>query len=411
MNMALVGMAPREAAALTIFMGVGMKGWECKPVQVQAGVALPAADLYVLDLLSVGLAQWSVRAEGDLRNLLAGRNALLLAPTQSSWEGKLTNSARQKFAILSKPYNTQALRDALALCAPAANSEPVAARAMAAPAAPAESATAPASTNHGLLQPSVVRSPLKPLPLGGPALVALPRKPRTAVVRRVANGSTYESVLALRVLFPALNTHVLLRSLLNLMASDTPQELRLSVHHAIVIHPQQGWVVHNVTSEVLERLARDDRAASSMSERTLESTEILQRVSRLGVNSCSLDTFLWRMAELSIGLQTPVARGNSELHLRAMPGFTRLPDVSNFYLQLAAICVRLPQTLSSLQAAFPQQDPRDIERFVLLSTASGLGQLRSAPAVQPAARALPTPTPAPAPARASFMRSLLSKLF
>lgn len=406
MNMALVGMAPRETAALTIFMGVGMKGWACKPVHMQAGVALPAADMYVLDLPGIGLAKWSVRAEGDLRNLLAGRNALLLAPAHSSWEGKLTSNERQKFAILNKPYNTQALRDALALCAPELGNEPAAPCPIAAPAAPA---AARVSSGQGLLQPSVVR-PFKPLQ-PRPALASLPAKPRPAAVRRVADGSTYESLLALRVLFPALNTHVLLRSLLNLMASDTPQELRLSVHHAIVMHPKQGWVVHNVTPEVLERLARDDNAASSMSARTLEGAEVLQRVSRLGVSSGSLDTFLWHMAELSIGAHMPVARGNAELHLRAMPGFTRLADVSNFYVQLAAICVRLPQTLSSLQAAFAQHDPRDIERFMLLSTASGLGQLRSAPEVQPVVRTIQTPAPVSHPARAGFMRSLLSKLF
>ena len=402
MHMALVGMAPRETAALTIFMGVGMKDWACKPVHMQVGLALPAADMYVLDLLGVGLAQWSVRAEGDLRNLLAGRNALLLAPGHSSWEGKLTSNERQKFAILNKPYKTQALRDALALCAP--SSEAAATRPKAAPAAIS------VSTSQRLLQPSVVR-PLKPLQPGRPALASLPTKPRPAVARRVADGSSYESLLALRVLFPELNTHVLLRSLLDLMASDTPQELRLSVHHAIVMHPKQGWVVHNVTPEVLERLARDDSAASSISARTLESAEILQRVSRLGVSSGSLDTFLWRMAERSIGADTPAARGNAELHLRAMPGFTRLPGIRNEYVQLAAICVRLPQTLSSLQTAFAQHDPRDIERFILLCTASGLGQLRTAPEVQPVARAIQAPAPAPHPARAGFMRSLLSKLF
>lgn len=386
MKIALVGMAPRETAALTIFMGVAMKGWSCQPVAVRPGVALPIADLYVIDLAGVGLGQWSVKAEGDLLNLLAGRHALLLvAANNKTWRDRLPGNERQKRVCLDKPYNTLALREALARCTPEA----------------ASGAPAPVRAAG----PASVRSGLAPRPVKPPA-------PLVSAARSVAPGtSTHDSMRALRLLFPALNDHLLLNTLLRLVALDSPQELRLSVHHAIVMHPAQGWVAHNATPDLLERLARDGSSVGSMSARSLEGAEVLQCVRRMGVSSGSLDTFLWRMADLSMGAQTPSAQGNAELHLRAMPGFTRIPAASNLYVQLAAICVRLPQTLASLKAAFAQHDPRDIERFMLLSTASGLGQLRLITAAAPVLAARPSLASAASPARAGFMRSLLSKLF
>lgn len=382
MNIALVGMPPRESAAMTIFMGVALKGWSTQSVAAQAGGSLPLADLYVVDLAGIGLDQWSVKAEGDLLRLLAGRHALLLvAANNTTWGDKLASHEWQKLVCLHKPCKTQALREALLRCTPQE-----------------------ASLTPGHEVPlSLVAAPrLAPAPSAALGAHAGPAA--------ASGASVSDSMRALQLLFPTLHEHLLLSTLLRLVALETPHELRLSVHHAIVMHPTQGWVAHNATPDLLERLSRDGSAVRSMSVRPLAGVEVLQCVRRMGVSSGSLDTFLWHMADLSMGAKTPCAQGNAELHLRAMPGFTRIPDARNLYVQLAAICVRLPQTLASLKAAFSQHDPCDIERFMLLSTASGLGRLRLLSTATPTLSGRAPPVPAARPARAGFMRSLLSKL-
>lgn len=88
--------------------------------------------------------------------------------------------------------------------------------------------------------------------------------------------------------------------------------------------------------------------------------------------------------------------------------------VSDFFIQLAAICVHLPQTLTGLQAAFPQGDPQEIRRFAFLSAASGLGELRPVQAQVGAAGATPPPRPAPkatVPVKRGFFSAMLARLF
>ncbi|SFB80768.1 hypothetical protein SAMN05216344_103232 [Polaromonas sp. OV174] len=367
MKISLVGLPAREAAALTIFIHVGMKDWRCEPVVLRSGLVLSAADFFIVDLAGAGLAQWSVKAEADLLTLLGGRSALLLAaPTNQSWRDKGQGKGRQVLACLSKPYGGEDMRAALT-------------RLVAGGGAPARRSS--------------------------PAVAVAATVPKELAVVPL-----FASLQALRTIFPELQKHLLLARLLDLLATDKPYELRLSLHHAIVMHPAQGWVAYSAVPEMLARLAQHGGAVSTMSARELSDQEALQRVTRSAAVRASLDTFLWLIADLSLGRQTPPALRDAELKLHSMPGFTRIPGAGNLYLQLAAICVRLPQTLSGLRAVFPHHDPAEIARFMLLSTASGLGQLRL---VEAGARAKPAPRAALQPARASvgFFRSMLQKLF
>ncbi len=397
MNISLVGLSVREDAALTIFIGMGLKGSTCKTVAYRPGLALPPADLYVIDLAGVGLAQWSVKAEADLLTLLGGSDALLLNfPNNQSWISKGQGSGRQMLACLSKPYSSENMRVALArfgaggVASAAVGLSSIAA---AAPAvdfvstlafAPVVSAAPAAAVRVAVARPATAAVP--PLPLR-------------------------HSLQALRSLFPELAQHLLLAMLLDMVATEQPQELRLTLHHSIVVHPAQGWVSHNAAPGMLERFAKDSSAATMMSVRALDCGQALLRAGLLGSPRVDMDTFLWLLAESSIGPQTPPVQRDAELKLSSMPGFTRIPGVDNLFLQLAAICVRLPQTLSSLRAVFPQHDPSLIARFMLLATASGLGELSLVTASQALKPLASAASPSSTRVSSGFFRAMFQKLF
>lgn len=377
MKITLAGLQTREAAALTIFIHVAMKGWVSETVALQPGLALPGADFYIIDLAGGGLAQWSVKAEADLLTLLGGRSALLLtAPNNPSWNDRVHGNGQQRLICLARPYGGEVMRAALVnlvSAAPSLSTKPAVAEAVAPPSA---------------VQPSATPQP-SPLP-------AVP----------------WASLHSLRTMFPDLQKHLLLSRVLDMLAAGRPCELRLSLHHALVMHPAQGWVAHNAEPDMLAWWAQHGSAVASMSVRELTSAEAVQRVKRSGSMRTSLDTFLWVMAESSMGLETPPSLSDAELKLCSMPSFTRIPGASSLYIQLAAICVRLPQTLSGLRAIFPLHDPSDIARFMLLATLSGHGHLSLVQAPVPGRRKVtPRLKPKSAPATGGFFRAMLQKLF
>jgi hypothetical protein len=382
MKVVFLGMPARDAAALKIFIDVGMPGWHSQAFTPRAGVALPPADVYIVDLAGLGLLQWSARAEADLAMLLGGHSALLLAVAHNtSWHDKthaMQGRGRQRISCLAKPYGREDMRAALA--------------GLVADPAPA-----------GLTAAAATRSQ----PPQAPSFLPLPAAAgRPAVAAPLASLSG--SLQAVRTVFPDLQKHLLLCKLLDLLATGHPCELRLSVHQTLVLHPAQGWVAHNLAPGVLARLAVQGQAVSSMSVRDLGDEAAVQRLRPLLPVRENLDTFLWGLAEASIGEQTPPARCDAELSLRSMPGFTRLPGTGHLQLQLAAICVRVPQTLSGLRAAFPAQDAQAMARFMLLSTVCGLGRLQLADTPGPGRTA---PAMRPARAQPGFFRAMLNKLF
>lgn len=371
---ALAGLPARDAAALKIFLGMAFKG--CHVVQAPAtpGLALPRADVCIVDLAAMGLAQWSPKAEADLLLCLGGQHALLLgAPGNATWQDKVHATGRhgaQRLAYLAKPYGRDAMREALDSLGLGSGAATQASPAPASPAAPTEAA---------------------------------PTMP-----------SVFASLQAVRTLFPDLQRHALLGKLLDLLATGQSHELRLTLHQALIVHPRQGWVAHNTSPEVLARLAQQGHTAIAMNARALDSEDDIQRRLVHMTARDNLDTFFWRLANDSLGQGLPAPTRDAELRLVCMPGFTRIAGVDDLALQLAAICLRLPQTLSSLRAAFPEADPGAIDRFVLLATLCGAGRLRlldTPPRARHKARAERRAAPrAPQPHR-SFFRAMLQKLF
>ena len=373
----LAGLPAREAAALKIFLGMAFKGCAVVEAPASPGLALPRADVCIVDLASLGLAQWSPKAEADLLLCLGGQHALLLgAAGNGSWADKVHATGRhgaQRLAFLTKPYGREAMREALDTLGLGNTATPA----------------------HAQTADFVVPMPGRGAEPAGPA-------------------SVFSSVQAARALFPDLQRHALLGKLLDLLATGQVHELRLTLHQALIVHPQQGWVAHNTSPEVLARMALQGQTVFAMNTRALDTDDALQRrLAGMTVRE-NLDTFFWRLADASLGPQVTAPVRDAELRLSCMPGFTRIPGVSDLCLQLAAICLRMPQSLSSLRSAFPETDPQAIDRFVLLATVCGAGRLRVldvAPRPRHKTRSERRPAPhAPKPHR-SFFRAMLQKLF
>jgi len=369
---ALAGLPARDAAALKIFLGMAFKGCAVVQATVAPGRALPRADVCIVDLAGLGLADWSPKAEADLLLCLGGQHALLLGTAgNATWQDKVHATGRhgaQRLAYLAKPYGRDAMREAL--------------------------------DSLGLGQGSGAATAASPAVAPTEATSAMP--------------SVFASLQAVRTLFPELQRHALLGKLLDLLASAQAQELRLTLHQTLIVHPRQGWVAHNTSPDVLARLARHGQTAIGMNARALDSEDDFRRRLVHMTARENLDTFYWRLALDSLGQGLSTPSRDAELRLVCMPGFTRLPGVDDLALQLAAICLRLPQTLSSLRAAFPEADPQAIDRFVLLATVCGAGRLRLLDA-PPRARHKPrterrAAPGAPQPHR-SFFRAMLQKLF
>lgn len=75
MNVAVTGLAPHNEAAFGVFLSRSMPGWSWRSVPTGAGAVLPAADIYVADMVSLGLPRWSQQGQAELFRLLRAAQA------------------------------------------------------------------------------------------------------------------------------------------------------------------------------------------------------------------------------------------------------------------------------------------------------------------------------------------------
>lgn len=398
MKILAVGLAARDAAALGILAALAIKDARCDSVAYRRGQALPAADLYVVDLIAVGLSRWSVAAEAELLQMLHGRPAVVLRPVrEEAWSQVHAGiHGAQPLVWLTKPYGSEAMRQALqaAVSPPAPASKRLPTMRMGVrPAAPL-----PATETSALPKAGSPAAPVAPTPAVLPA-------PNASCVL------TPQDLAALHTAFPELKDHAVLAHMVKALGSGRPHELRLSLQYSIVLFPSMGWVATNATHDVIERVCQNETLATAASLRELSEAQAQDRVAQLGVARAALDPFLWGLASATLGTQAPRLARDAQLRLKGFPDYTRLPRVPDFFIQLAAICVRLPQTLTELQAAFPGCDSRDIKRFAFFCATSGLGQL-SLVAGAPVRSTGGPPRPATRVAtHQGFFAALLHKLF
>ena len=398
MKVVLAGMNERDAAALSILVGVAMKGWSCDTVSHVRGRPLPPADLYVLDLPALGLARWSVAAEADLLQLLQGRSAVVLRPTaEENWTQVHTGAqSSQMLAWLTKPYSSDAMRNALQTAC----------------AAPRRSQKMVASTSR----PDIPARALRPAPMAPqtrPADGRHPGAPARAdtVPPRGSCALTATDIAALHTAFPQLQSHALLARMVQALGSGHAQELHLSLRHSILLHPGEGWVASNAGMPLISSVCQNNEMANAFALRELSDVQAQHRLQHLQLVPQALDPFLWSLASLTVG-QSPLRLArDARLQLKGFPDYTRLPLVPDLFIQLAAICVRLPQTLTGLQAAFPACDPQLIRRFAYFCATSGLGQLSLVEGPLPAAAPTVARMPVKVAVKQGFFSALFKKLF
>ena len=126
----------------------------------------------------------------------------------------------------------------------------------------------------------------------------------------------------------------------------------------------------------------------------------------------SLDVFAWELAENALADLKLTQKADLSLRLTRMPNFTLMGGGDAMDVQLAAICIRTPQSASFLAKSFPRHEER-VNRFIALAVLSGLAEVTQAPPVQPRKVVLAAPQPQAQPrvAPKGFFRALLSKLF
>lgn len=242
MNVVVTGLAPRDEAAFGVFMGRSMKSWTWQSAPARRDAVLPKADLFVADMVSLGLAKRSEKTEADLLRILQGTPAVLLLPANDrTWASMNVSAATHPLVWLSKPYGTREMQAAL------------------------EKAAA-----------SVSRT----VPGNVPAPVDQ------------AQGLSAGELQARLAALPEVEGHVFLRQLSALLAQDHPFEVRFTVQNSLIVHPSDGWIATNTPMLVIERICQSDALASAVSVREIGGAQAEERAQRLGMLPQALDVFL-----------------------------------------------------------------------------------------------------------------------
>lgn len=248
MKVVVTGLSSREEAAFGIFLGRTLKRWSWQSAAAGRAAVLPSADIFVVDLVSLGLARWSEANEADLLRLLQDSPAVLLVPSHDrTWAGADGDALKQpRLVWLSKPYGTADMQGALEQAAAA------------------------------------VRRPAESAPLNE------------------APGLTAAELQARLERLPEAGRHVFLRKLAGMLSREHPFEARFTVQNSLIVHPCDGWVATNTPMLVIERVCQSDALASAVDIREIEGVQAEERMERLGMHLLELDAFLWELVAATL---------------------------------------------------------------------------------------------------------------
>lgn len=280
MKLSLVGMTDRDAAALSLLAGQEFPGCVCQATPRPEPFSLAASDLFVIDLLGVGLARYSDSVAQSVLQALAGAPAVLLTLAKDThWaNSEILKTSGARVVVVPKPYGAQVMRQALkhALLLPAARPEVVApdkvvedvrAAPQAAPVAPKRRA----SDSH-------VVPDVKVLPLHDEVNTL-----SIAEFRHWVGQAGAGTPLAF------------LRKLSQALGGARPFEICLTLQHSVIVNPAEQWVATNTPMTVILRLCKSDVLASVANIRALDTQGLLKRVGSLGMEIEPLELFLWNL--------------------------------------------------------------------------------------------------------------------
>ena len=273
----------REEAAFGVFLRRHFADWHCEHLPAQRPDALPAADLYLLDLAPMGLREGSAQALHTLLTLLRGKPAVLLLPAHdASWPALTTQhlpAAQQDTLVwLRKPYTTEDMRIALARVA-----------AHATPAPPA----GPPPAGPPLASP--------PTPARAPQPRRVPLAPRVQDTGLPGAGITLAVLQARLEALPPCAPGAFVPTLAQWLAAGEPVEVRFTLQHMLLIHPVDGWVAFNTPLAVVDRVCRSNAMASAVALRHIDTDEAEALVQRMRLTLQEMEPFLLRLFNAAYG--------------------------------------------------------------------------------------------------------------
>lgn len=476
-NILLMGLTDHEAAAVEIMIGMNWRDHRCITLKRELSLAIPeqhaaarSCEACVLDLFGLGMRKYSPANATRLMEVMAGRPAVLLTwGDGGGWlEAKLPLAKGQHIGWVGMPYTSAGLRDAIkkvkeaaermvppaaAAVAAAPAAMPAWRRAMeladqlkrkAAPVVSARPAARAAVTEAVLANPPARRpaAPVAPPPTPAPepapmrarasAPMPLPKAQASSVslappATRMATdavGLGKGALAALLQVFPLLRDQPLIGLTEKIIGHDGPMVLRIGTDAAFVTHTRAGWLASGLPVSALLKLLRTPRLVESVRAEPLDPDHVEETVrqrfdGKFHRAQKPLDVITWELVSDVMRDMKLQRQGDLTFQLRRFPNFPMLAGVGPLDVQLAAICARMPQSISELLRAFPKHE-QDVLRFVVLCVVSGLAKV--IPGGPVAAGAVASPRAAQAPvaaaarkpevaARRGFFKSLMDKLF
>lgn len=411
----LAGMTDQEAAALEILIGMHWRDWKVVTLKRSLSLSIPdqnpaarAAEVCVVDLFGFGMRRHSPEHEQQLLDFLGGRSAILLVwGTGGGWyEAEPKTAPGQQLECIKVPYTSVAIRSALngILTGEKKTGRAPAARK---PAADDEvpPARKPAVEDEA---PPAARS-MRRVAVEEPAPAPEPPPQATAV-------SGAEALQALGAAYPQLASLPLAKLAGKITQAGTAFLVHSGGSPLILSNAERGTAGSPSTEAVLSKSLQSPEVQASLRlvPIALDQFEESQRkYMRAPLRQQKpLDVFAWELAEAALRDVELVRRADISLRLTRMPNFTLMGGGDAMDVQLAAICIRTPQSASFLAKSFPRHEER-VNRFIALAVLSGLAEVTQAPPVQPRKVVLAAPQTQAQPrvAPKGFFRALLSKLF
>jgi hypothetical protein len=435
-NILLMGLTDHEAAAVEIMIGMNWRDHRCITLKRELSLAIPeqhaaarSCEACVLDLFGLGMRKYSPANATRLMEVMAGRPAVLLTwGDGGGWlEAKLPLAKGQHIGWVGMPYTSAGLRDAIKKVKEAAERmvPPAAAAVAAAPAAMPAWRRAMELADQLKRKAAPMRARASaPMPLPKAQASSVSLAPPATRMATDAVGLGKGALAALLQVFPLLRDQPLIGLTEKIIGHDGPMLLRIGTDAAFVTHTRAGWLASGLPVSALLKLLRTPRLVESVRAEPLDPDHVEETVrqrfdGKFHRAQKPLDVITWELVSDVMRDMKLQRQGDLTFQLRRFPNFPMLAGVGPLDVQLAAICARMPQSISELLRAFPKHE-QDVLRFVVLCVVSGLAKV--IPGGPVAAGAVASPRAAQAPvaaaarkpevaARRGFFKSLMDKLF
>lgn len=437
-NILLMGLTDHEAAAVEIMIGMNWRDHRCITLKRELSLAIPeqhaaarSCEACVLDLFGLGMRKYSPANATRLMEVMAGRPAVLLTwGDGGGWlEAKLPLAKGQHIGWVGMPYTSAGLRDAIKKVNEAAERmvPPAAAAVAAAPAAMPAWRRAMELADQLKRKAAPMRARASaPMPLPKAQASSVSLAPPATRMATDAVGLGKGALAALLQVFPLLRDQPLIGLTEKIIGHDGPMLLRIGTDAAFVTHTRAGWLASGLPVSALLKLLRTPRLVESVRAEPLDPDHVEETVrqrfdGKFHRAQKPLDVITWELVSDVMRDMKLQRQGDLTFQLRRFPNFPMLAGVGPLDVQLAAICARMPQSISELLRAFPKHE-QDVLRFVVLCVVSGLAKVIPGGPVAAGAVASPRAAQAQAPvaaaarkpevaARRGFFKSLMDKLF